>query len=105
MSWVLRLRDGVEAGVATQKRRQIEVAEEVARGRRRHALSGRSRRRRGGLFAAALAQRGDPVARRLARAGHQFPVDDRVRAAAAFDAHRNFKNGGLSLGELFQIEE
>ena len=48
------------------------------------AAAGARRRRGGGLVAAALVTR--PVTGRLARAGHQLPVDDRVRLAPAFEA-------------------
>ena len=60
-----------------------------------------ARRRRGGcrLLAAALAQRLFSVAIRVARAGHQLPVDYRVRLAPVFEARATDRRiGGTGAG-------
>ena len=78
------LSDGVEAGEGEARGRAEAVrvgVRLVALGRRRHALSGWSRRRRGGLFAAALSVVGAGVS----RLRHEPPVDDRVRVAPTLD--------------------
>ena len=63
------------------------------------------RRRGGGLVAAALAQRLLPVAFRLARAGHQLPVDDRVRAPLPFEARAADRRVDGVRGRLLGVEE
>ena len=73
-------------------------------------LPGAARRpawRRGGIHPArALAQRVAPVARRLARAGHQLPVDDRVRLAPALDVGRKSADRRVDSvgGSLLRVE-
>ena len=89
------LGDGVEAGEGEARGRAEAVrvgVRLVALGRRRHALSGWSRRRRGGLFAAALSVVGAGVS----RLRHEPPVDDRVRVAPTLDVGRKSPNRGVN---------
>ena len=57
------------------------------------------------LLAAALAQRLFSVAIRLARAGHQLPVDDRVRLALPFEARAADRRVDGVRGRLLGVEE
>ena len=62
------------------------------------AAGGAPRRRGGGLVAAALL-------RRLSLAGHQLPVDDRVRLAPAFEPRSPDGRVDGVRGGLLRVEE